>query len=248
MSDWTQGERRFCPACGEPVAGDAFCTRCGARIAPVAPHPPRPPVAPSPYPVASAFTPGPPSTAAPIAGPLPVSAPKRKRHGCLIGCLVVVLVPLLSCGGVATYLAIRPSAAEDLLSAPPDEQAASTLTSALAERSIPTESAEVWVFPMADGSGSVAYCTVDLAVSSGETGQPMPEYFTALGASDAAREAGVTRVVLEIVDDSGQMLALTTTDAASCVAYAEGSLDYDGFLATMDGRVGPGMVTMWLGE
>ena len=54
--------------------------------------------------------------------------------------------------------------------------------------------------------------------------------------------------VLEIVDDSGQVLAVTTTDAGSCAAYADGSLDYEGFLATMDGRVGPGMVTMWLGE
>lgn len=243
MSDGAQGERRFCPACGQPVAGDAFCTRCGARIAPAAPVP-QPPIAQPP--VAPAPTPTPVPVFAP--GPTPAPVARRKRHGCLIGCLVVLLVPLLACGGLATYLTLRPSAAEDVLSAPPDEEAAVTLTGALAERGIPTESAEVWVFPMADGGGSVAYCTVDLALASGDTGQPMPEYFIALGASDAAREAGVTRVVLEIVDDSGQVLAVTTTDAASCAAYADGSLDYEGFLATMDGRVGPGMVTMWLGE
>ena len=228
MSDGTLGERRFCPACGQPFVGDAFCTSCGARIAPVTP-------------VAQ-------PSSAPAYAPVPAPAPRRKRHGCLIGCLVAILVPLLACGGIATYLTVRPSEAEEVLGAPPDEEAADALTAALAERGIPTDSVEVWVFSASDGSGSYAYALIDLGLASGDTGQPMPEYFAALGASAAAREAGVTRVVLEIVDDSGQTIAVTTTDAASCAAYADGSLDYDGFLATLEGRAGQGMVSMWLGE
>ena len=206
---------------------------------------------PSPAPPAAPAQPQPvwePAAPLPVAPAPAAPPPKRKRHGCLIGCLIVILVPLLLCGGVSAYVALRPSPADDLLGGPSDEQAAAALTSELAARGIPTESATVYVYPMSGGGGSIAYARVDLALASGDTGQPMPEYFAALGGSEAARQAGVERVALEIVDDSGQMLALTTTDAASCAAYADGSLDYDGFLATMDGRIGPGMVSMWLGE
>ena len=178
----------------------------------------------------------------------PGSPPRKKRHGCLIGCLIVILVPLLLCGGVSAYTALRPSPADELLSGPPDPDVAAAIVADMQARGIPTDSLTVYVYPMTDGSGAIAYAKVDLSKASAETGKPMPDYFVALGASQAARNAGVVQAALEIVDESGAMLVLSTTDAASCAAYADGLLDYDEFLGTLSGRVGTGVVTTWVAE
>ena len=182
----------------------------------------------------------------------PPAAPPPRGRGCLFrGCLITLSFVLgVVIAGTALVLRIPQQiglipTAETLLADTPDREGAAELMASMQASGIDTTGMSLYLLPMRDGSGAIAYAVLDTAAgfqfptSANRPG--LIEMFVRL-ADGRAREMGVTRVAVDYRDGTGASLGLLTASASSIARLASGQDDLDTFSRSLDGRVDVGAV------
>ena len=183
--------------------------------------------------------------------PTPDAPPKRGR-GCLFrGCLITLsFVVGLVVATTALVLRIPQQVgllptAETLLADTPDREGAAALLASMQATGIDTTGMSLYLLPMRDGTGAIAYAVLDTSAGfkfPAASDRPgLVEIFVRL-ADGRARELGVTQVAVDYRDGSGSSLGLLTAPVASIARVASGQDDLKTFSRSLDGRVDVGAV------
>jgi hypothetical protein len=176
---------------------------------------------------------------------------KRKRGGCLwCGCLSAgaVLVVLLIAGGVIAWntnlpeqLGVRESAAQRLLSGPPDRQAAQQIVDDLAAAGVDTRGMWVYVLPVEGQSYRVAYAVLDAGegfhFGRGGEGDAVLDYLVQLASGESIDALNIGRIGIDYRDEEGNPVIALTAPAAAIQAYARGEIRPEALMASLEGKL-----------
>ena len=150
----------------------------------------------------------------------------------LAGVAVVLHIP--------QQLGLLPTA-ESLLADTPDREGAAELTAALKASGVNTTGMSLYLLPMRDGSGVIAYAILDASAGfklpTGTSSRPgLVEMFVQL-AGAKAKALGVTRVAVDYRDSAGTALGLLTAPTSAIARLTSGQDDLATFSKNLDGRV-----------
>ena len=174
-------------------------------------------------------------------------APPRRGRGCLFrGCLItlsfvvgIVIATTALLLHIPQQVGLLPTA-ETLLADTPDREGAQALMVSMAASGIDTTGMSLYLLPMRDGSGVIAYAVLDTSAGfrfPDATDRPgIVEMFVRL-AEGRARELGVTRVAVDYRNGTGASLGVLTASASSIARLASGQDDLKTFSGSLDGRV-----------
>ena len=190
-----------------------------------------------------------PNSAPPPAPPPP--PPKKKRGCCFSGCLVIVLVLLVSGLGAGALLARLPAqlglwpSADSRLAGTPDRAGAAAILAELQAEGIDTTGLTLYVLPVTGQSGSLAYAILDTSAgfhfptATDSARNPIPDMFTRLTGGPAATAAKVAQVAIEYRNPTGQSLGVLTASTASIHDFAAGTINQAAFSAALHGNFNP---------
>ncbi len=172
----------------------------------------------------------------------------KKKHGCIRGCFLFLLILILLVGGfVASAMrlpekfGITKSKAEKVFDVQnPDRAAAEDLRVAFEKEGIATKGMDVYVLPEKDGEGASAYVVLDqsqgFTFSSSKDGDPFLNTLATLAKSEAAKKNGITRVAFEYKDAQGRALISMGAKVQDGADFANGKITREQFMAKVGGK------------
>jgi hypothetical protein len=233
----------------EWVEADPFISNVG--LLPPAPRPPtelpeRGETVPRPF-TASSLPPPRPSTAPPSYSAPSATPPPRRGCNCLgTGCLAIVVVFIALCGiGSAFYFHVPQqfglfgTTPERVLSTVPDRGASAELKAELVRAGIDTRGMDIYILPLKNKPGSVAYVVLDSSAGfhfASNSRDPIFDYFKQLASGQTAKKYGLDRVAIEYKSPTGATLLNLTAPTAAITAFANGSQSRSDFLKKVDGQ------------
>jgi hypothetical protein len=168
-------------------------------------------------------------------------------RGCLITLSFVIGIVIASGAlilRIPQQVGLIPTA-ETLLADTPDREGATELTASMAASGIDTTGMSLYLMPMRDGDGVIAYAVLDTSAGfhfPATTDRPgLIEMFVRLS-DGRARELGVTRVAVDYRGAGGASLGVLTAPSTSIARLASGQDDLKTFSRSLDGRVDIGAV------
>ncbi len=170
------------------------------------------------------------------------------------GCLWF-LFALLLIGGIFAGLLFRipqklgivPSAAERVFSQTPDREGAKTMLAEAKTAGLNTQGIVLYVFPIGDGSESVAVATLDArqGFTFGETGEadPIANVMIKLMSGPSVRELGVRRLGISYISPEGSTYMSFTASSEVIASMAAGRMTLAQFMDAVDGDINfPAMI------
>jgi len=156
--------------------------------------------------------------------------------GCLVGIVVILLLIWLAVVRFHALerLGLRQSAAERLLSGPPDREAADDLRVQLESAGIRTLGMELYVLPVTGQAHYLAIAVLDpsdgFRYDLGEDPDLFLRYLKELGAGDTAEGLGIGRVAVDFRDEYGDSVLTVTAATDAIHDYAGGRISRQEFL------------------
>jgi len=167
---------------------------------------------------------------------------KKKGRGCL-GCLGAIIIVIALCAAawflapmVMTTLGLSSPGAEELYSGAPDLLAGQAVEEVLVDSGI--EGASVTVIPIKGSDGQLAVITLHDAssIAWSEGGSVEEGFLNAVRGLSQANAQGLRleRAVVDIRGESGQPFIAITASQEAIDAYANGEINRDEFVRSVD--------------
>lgn len=172
---------------------------------------------------------------------------KRGRGGCR-GCGIVLLILLLLAvwvfamrWGALEKLGLREPIEERVFAPPPDRKASVALKSALEQAGMSTEGVDLYVLPMADQEGSVAFLSFDasrgfdperLFSGEGEWGA-----LDQVGEGTTLEDLNITRLAFDYADKRGNSIVTLTTETETLRELSREEITPEEFLTKVKGQI-----------
>ena len=176
---------------------------------------------------------------------------RRRRGGCGgCGCLFLLLLLVIALWAaffplrLLERIGVRESAAERLLSGPPDEKAAQEMLAGMAEAGLSTRGVRLYVLPFTGSNERAAFAVLDAGQGFGEGDtwheDALLRYLEKLAAGDAADKLGVTRVAVTYQDEQGKEILTLTGAVRDIRAFGSGQLTQEEFLKRLHANLDAG--------
>lgn len=185
-----------------------------------------------------------------MADPSTATAKKKKRgcRGCLKWLLIIFGVLLLIGAILAALfyrvpdrLGIIPSAAEKRLTGVPDREASASMLAEAQAAGMNAQGVSLYVLPMKEGDESIAFAllnsTEGFAFPRGGQRDPMIQTLIQLGTTATARQAGVSVVGFEFLDDQGRSYMTIAARTEDIQAVANGRMTDHQFMQVSYGDI-----------
>jgi hypothetical protein len=171
-------------------------------------------------------------------GTEPVKVKGKKRHGCLIALLVIVVII-----GIAAIIVFRvpekiglvKSPAEKMYAQANDTEKAALMVAGLQKYGINIQGVEVYVMPVKDTDHNTAFIILDSSKGFNFNNSGIHDPIAALVSIAAqAQQQGINRAAVVYYDGQGKALVTVTATTADILAYSQGKITKEQLMKKVD--------------
>ena len=171
-------------------------------------------------------------------GTEPGKAKGKKRHGCLISLLVIVVI--LGIAGIVLFrvpqkIGLVKSPAEKMYSQAADTEKAALVVAGLQQYGVKMNGVEVYVMPVKDTDHNTAFIILDSSKGFNFNNSGIHDPIAAfVSIALQAQQQGINRAAVVYYDEQGKALLTVTAATGDVVAYSQGKMTKEQLMKKVD--------------
>ena len=171
-------------------------------------------------------------------GTEPVKVKGKKRHGCLISLLVIVVI--LGIAGIVLFrvpqkIGLVKSPAEKMYAQAADTEKAAMVVGGLQKYGMKMNGVEVYVMPVKDTDHNTAFIILDSSKGFNFNSSGIHDPIAAFVAiASQAQQQGINRAAVVYYDEQGKALLTVTAATSDVLAYSQGKMTKEQLMKKVD--------------